>query len=221
MCLASFVKLHNCDVFTFSRDEQSDRIFSPPTKSESGIFAPKDLIGGGTWIGFNGKSVVSLQNGGKIKHKRELPYDLSRGLILTDFLIHEDVNSLKNFLNSHKIEPFTLTIFSIGHLNLIQHIWNGLELNSTEISGRSKWINGSSTLYNPEQIEKIEIDFKNQIFYTPEEIFNFHQNYKIGGDKNPIIRPATTSIIQFILNGAHAICRFNNLVESTDTTYFI
>lgn len=221
MCLASFVKLSNCDVFTFSRDEQYDRAFSVPAKLESGIFAPIDLPGGGTWIGFNGSSVIGLQNGGKIKHKRDLPYDSSRGKILIDFLIHEDVDLLSKFLNSHKIEPFTLTSFKIGQLNLIQFVWDGSVLESIEIPARSKWINGSSTLYNTEQIRSIESDFKNQIFYTPEEIFSFHQTYKIGGDKNPIQQPATTSITQFILNGAYAICRFNNLVEMTDTTYLI
>lgn len=221
MCLASFVKLSNCDVFTFSRDEQFNRAFSEPAKLESGIFAPIDLPGGGTWIGFNGSSVIGLQNGGKIRHKRELPYDCSRGKILVDFLIHKDVELLGKFLNSHKIEPFTLTSFTIGHLNLNQFVWDGCVLEPTEIPARSKWINGSSTLYTPDQIGHIETEFKNQIFYTPEEIFSFHQNYIIGGEKNPIRQPATTSITQFILNGAYAICRFNNLVENTDTTYLI
>lgn len=221
MCLASFVKLSNCDVFTFSRDERIDRAFSAPELSNNGVFAPRDLVGGGTWIGFNGKSVISLQNGGKTRHKRDLPYEVSRGIILNDFLIHEDITQLKSLLLSHKIEPFTISRFSIGHLNLDQLLWDGAILEINEIPGRTKWLNGSSTLYDKIQIESIRQNFSNQIFYTPEEIFNFHLNYQIGGDVNPIKKPSTTSITQFILNGAHTICRFNNLLEKTDNTYLI
>ncbi len=221
MCLASFVKLPNCDVFTFSRDEQIDRPFSGPVLLENGVFAPSDLISGGTWVGFNGKSVISLQNGGKVRHKRDLPYELSRGLILKDFLVNDDPLLLNSILQSHKIEPFTMTRFRIGFLNLDQFIWDGSILDINEIPGRTKWINASSTLYDKSQIESISQSFSNQIFYSPEEIFNFHLSFQIGGDKNPIKKPSTTSITQFILNGAHTICRFNNLLEKTDNTYLI
>lgn len=221
MCIASIVKLPNCDVFTFSRDENTSRPFAQPSFIKPGIFAPLDLEVGGTWIGTNKKAVMSLQNGGKIPHKRELPYDLSRGQILLNLLEFDDIEKIKNLINGHKTEPFTISIHRTGQLEKEMIVWDGQKLEKEIIPHQNKWLNCSSTLYNNDLKETLTSDLNNAIFYTPEDVCDFHLQRIIGSELNPLTRPGTTSITQFVLNGAYCSCRFIDLIKNTDTTYSI
>lgn len=221
MCIASIVKLPNCDVFTFSRDENTRRAFAQPSFIKPGIFAPKDLEAGGTWIGTNRKSVMSLQNGGKNPHKRELPYELSRGQILLNLLEFNNLENIRQLINNHKTEPFTISIHRTGQLEKELITWDGQQLEVEIIPHQNKWLNCSSTLYNDALKERFVSDLKNAIFYTPEEVCDFHLQRIIGSELNPLTQPGTSSITQFVLNGEYCSCRFIDLLEKTDNTYSI
>ena len=221
MCLASIVKLPNCDVFTFSRDENLQRPFAGPEYIRPGIFAPKDIEAGGTWIGTNGKAVMSLQNGGKIPHKRELPYALSRGLLLLNMLEFDNIENIKLLINNQKTEPFTISIHRNGQLEKELITWDGDELQIELIAHQNKWLNCSSTLYNEELKTKFTYELNNAIFYAPEDIYNFHLERIIGAKSNPLTRPGTSSITQFVMNGAYSSCRFTDLLKGNDETYYI
>jgi hypothetical protein len=219
MCIVSYVKLSSCDVFTFSRDENGTRPFQAPSWLEGGIFAPLDLQAGGTWIGFNGRSVIGLQNGGKIKHKRELPYSMSRGQILLDFLKHQDLNQLKSLVAHQKVEPFTITTCQNGKLELNSIVWDGNVLEEEDLPFQSKWLNCSSTLYTTNKNDEMKSAFRDIFITTPEEVFDFHKNHRLRDEEFSNAKPITSSITQYVINGAIAICRYYEPLKGLDKTF--
>jgi uncharacterized protein with NRDE domain len=86
MCIVSFVSGKDKFIVTFNRDEDPAREFDAPVMHPGkDIFSPLDKLAGGTWIGCNKKSLMCLQNGGRDRHRRELPYARSRGVMLMEF----------------------------------------------------------------------------------------------------------------------------------------
>ena len=219
MCIVSYVKLSSCDVFTFSRDENGARPFQAPSCLEGGIFAPVDLQAGGTWIGFNGRSVIGLQNGGKIQHKRELPYSLSRGQILLNYLKNEDLDQLKSLISNQKVEPFTITTCQNGKLELNRIVWDGNTLEAEDLPFQSKWLNCSSTLYSSDKNDELKSAFRDTFITTPEDVFEFHKNNSLQNNEGSIANPITSSITQYVINGAIAICRYYEPMNGLDKTF--
>lgn len=222
MCIVSLVKSDSSFVLSFNRDEDPDRQFSNPDKLlGTEIFCPIDQISGGTWIGVNSKKIYCIQNGGKIKHVRDLPYDKSRGLILLEVLKTNNLEIIHNEITISKIEPFTITVFDLQSHKLEVISYNGMVL-ETEVNSDNCFIQCSSTLYSEENKVLIANSFQSLIPKTPETILDFHLNYRIGGPLNSFLnRPATTSITQFISNDNKLSCTFHNLINQSKTHYSI
>ena len=67
-----------------NRDEDYARPSAPPSEVEPGLFAGKDLLGGGTWLGFNRHGLfVALTNRKRPARRGDSP---SRGLLALEAL---------------------------------------------------------------------------------------------------------------------------------------
>lgn len=102
MCLITFAwKSHPryMLVLAANRDEFFTRPTAPLFQWENGIYAGKDLKGGGTWMGIHPKGrFAALTNYRDLKNLKDKP--VSRGKLVLDFL--EDHSSPKSYLNSLK-----------------------------------------------------------------------------------------------------------------------
>jgi len=117
-------------ILTSNRDEATERkTYLPDFKHENNIrlLFPEDAVAGGSWIGVSEKKrVLCLMNGGFVAHKREDSYRKSRGLVLKDWLIAEDIETEIENYNLKNIEPFTVVVadWSTG-LFFAEFVWDG------------------------------------------------------------------------------------------------
>lgn len=222
MCIVSLVKSDSSFILTFNRDEDPERPFSNPIYVlDTDIFCPIDQISGGTWIGANSSKIYCIQNGAKVKHKRDLPYQKSRGLILLELLKTNNIEIIQKEISLYKIEPFTITVFDLHTFKLEVITYNSSSLDFEENSNND-FIQCSSTLYSEDNKALIANEFQLLMPKSDESILNFHQNFRIGGNLNHFLtRPATTSITQFILNDNILSCTFNDLLKQSRTQYIL
>ena len=189
MCTVTYLPLGNNDfILTSNRDETPLRkTISPQTYKENNVelIYPKDKLAGGTWIGLSDKKrLVCLLNGGFENHTRNIPYRMSRGIIVKELLtVNEPVSHIENF-NFIDIEPFTLILVDWENgLETYELVWDGIKKHFNKLPEEPK-IWSSSTLYTDEMKEMREIWFadflnENKSFYQ-EKIVEFHQNSTLG-----------------------------------------
>ena len=191
MCTLTFIpKGANNFTLTSNRAEPPARETSPPALYiENGVqlLFPKDAVAGGTWIGSSEKNrVISIMNGGFVAHIRKDFYRKSRGLVVKDLLIADDVLAEIHNYNFEGIEPFTIIIVDWNEkLQLFQLVWDGTKAHFSEESIDPK-IWSSSPLYPSELKAKREMWYcefiKNHPNPSAEDIMNFH---KTAGDGDP------------------------------------
>jgi hypothetical protein len=220
MCIATVVKLKDCSIITFTRDESEQRIFEMPKIHSDNLFYPKDLFGNGSWIGHNFKIIYFLQNGALQKHKRQTPYSISRGQLLLNALKGQSLESIvEGFKNEH-VEPFTLTGFNINSGNLNRLIFDGQESKIEEFDSFDQYIFLSSTLYNEDMKEKISNLFYELDFTSSEELLNFHLNHCIGTkDGLQLTQVCSSSLTQFIIFNKQLDAKFINRLNSETKDY--
>jgi putative lipoic acid-binding regulatory protein len=220
MCTVSFVPKHNNNfVLTSNRDEQLKRksAILPQFETINGvnILYPKDGEKGGTWIGVTDNNrVICLLNGAFEKHNSTPPYAKSRGIVVKDFLVCNDIVFQLNQYNLDNIEPFTLVIVDYyDKLKLIEFRWDGTNKYLSNLDEKSVHIWSSCTLYSKSESNYKSKEFKTHI--TPKnnstDIFNFHE---FGSKTEPLLMKytgnpnyKTVSITQ--------IEKTNNFVEMT------
>lgn|GEM_PF-4741107 len=214
MCILSIVSSGTDTILTFNRDEDPDRPFSPPVSLlENGIFCPLDLASGGTWIGKNNTHIMCLQNGGLQKHKRELPYDKSRGLILLELLKGTDPEQVFDVLKQFKIEPFTITMLEIRSRKIALYIYDGNNMEIHHEPAGTLLFRCSSTLYSPAAAGTLDKAFRARHLAEADHLWRFHAEMRIGGPANTFLsRPATSSITQFVVGSEGIACRFIDLL---------
>lgn len=214
MCTVTFIpKPNNGFILTSNRDEAPGRdTLTPKIYREEDVLLlyPKDAVAGGTWIGISErKRAVSLMNGGFKAHKRKSHYRKSRGVVVKDFLITEDLNSLLAEYNFIGIEPFTAVVVEwIKEIELFTLVWDGEKLHSIKEPLVPK-IWSSSPLY-PENLklkrEKWFSGFLTEnenVLY--EEILHFHKTAGEGNRESDLIIDRgfvkTKSITQIVKKG--------------------
>jgi len=212
MCIASYVKTSTGFIYTFTRDEDPNRPFSNPTWLESNVFAPKDELAGGTWIGYNRHHIYSLQNGGSVKHIRQLPYDKSRGLLLLSVLQTDSLDTIKLAIEEH-IEPFTINCIDTMNGELSSIIYDGINQLDINSINKESYIKLSSTLYSKEQSEMIAERFYQLNLNNEDDIFSFHYDHRVGNQLNPIVKPASSSITQFVAKNGKISFKFHHLLN--------
>lgn len=205
MCIVTFVKQKGEFVLTFNRDERIGRPSAEPMWHRYGsklIYCPLDLESNGTWIGYNTKIIACLQNGADFKHERNLPYELSRGIILRDLLITNETITIEENVKHFKVEPFTLSIYDLSSDQLEIYRYNGLNLVKEILNLNEPIVICSSTLYNPQAQSIIEQTLK-AYDLNRDSIFQFHTDLMIGKKLNNFTNlVSTVSITQFaFLNG--------------------
>ncbi|MDI1233235.1 MAG: NRDE family protein [bacterium] len=220
MCIVSFVKTSEEFILTFNRDERRGRSSEKPAwrnLESNPIFCPIDKVAGGTWIGYNRKIIACLQNGALEKHSRDLPYEISRGQILKDLLINNDIDSLLRYVKGHKIEPFTLSIYNLALKNLSIYRHDGIQITIETSDLLKPMLICSSTLYNNEAQNAINSEFRLVNF---ESIFNFHDQMRIGSNKNKFTDLVdTVSITQFRYRNGTLNARYYDVFNTSDLTF--
>jgi hypothetical protein len=84
---------------------------------------------------------------------------------------------------------------------------------------QSKWLNCSSTLYSSYKNDEIKGAFRDTFITTPEDVFEFHKNNCLQNNGGSVAKPITSSIIQYVINGAIAICRYYEPMNGLDKTF--
>ena len=115
MCLVAFSWQVNPDyplLISANRDEFFDRPTYPLRQWENGIYAGKDIRGGGTWMGFHPDGKWALLTNYRDFHQQRKG-EISRGMLVLDFL--EKAISPENYLvqvaqNKHLYEGFNLLV---------------------------------------------------------------------------------------------------------------
>lgn len=188
MCTITFIPKSNQDfILTSNRDEAPGRDTLPPqVYVEHGIrlLYPKDAVAGGSWIGISErKRALSLMNGGFEAHQRKDFYRKSRGLVLKDLLIAEQLEDAIKQYDFEDIEPFTAIVVEWqSELRLFQLVWDGSVLHFTNEAVTPK-IWSSSPLYPKQSRSKREQWFSDFIMEkkqaNDQDILQFH---KVGGE---------------------------------------
>ncbi|WP_348810381.1 NRDE family protein [Flavobacterium maritimum] len=234
MCTVSFVCSNDKIIITSNRDEKVIRPSATPPKSYTingkQVLFPKDPKAGGTWFAVDTDgTVLVLLNGADEKHKVQLPYRKSRGLIVLDIISSVSPKLFWDELDLDNIEPFTLVLFQEGQL--FQLRWNGNQKTTVSLDTHKNHIWSSSTLY-PKEIRAKRSDW----FYTfldvnPEisetEMLHFHRYTEEKNQENGLVinrneEMKTLSITQSVIESRKVTILHCDLMTEQDfTTSFI
>ncbi|MBZ9728416.1 NRDE family protein [Salegentibacter sp. JZCK2] len=170
-------------ILTSNRDEASERETSSPdfkTEKDTLLLFPEDAVAGGSWIGVSEKKrILCLMNGGFEAHKREDYYRKSRGVVLKDWLIAENIKTDIENYNLENIEPFTVIIADwSSELFFAEFVWDGKHKHFKELSLQPK-IWSSSPLYTSEMKKLREewfSNFQKDKNLSAENLWEFHHS---------------------------------------------
>lgn len=234
MCTVSFVNVNGKIVITSNRDEKVIRPSAIPPKEYTlngkNIIFPKDPKAGGTWVVVDAEgTVLVLLNGAEEKHKVQLPYRKSRGLIVLDIISSTSPKDFWIEIDLDTIEPFTLILFQNNEL--FQLRWNGnqKETKSLEIDKNHVW--SSSTLY-PKEIRDKRSDWFYTFLHTNPQIsetamLRFHRYTEEENQENGLVinrneEMKTLSITQSVIEkNKVAILHYDLIHQKEYATSFI
>lgn len=188
MCFVTYLPYQEGFILTSNRDEHVGRPkASPPKKyyiNGKTVFYPQDTLAGGTWIATSSNATLCLLNGAFQRHEHRPPYRQSRGLVVLDFFKYENLALFLNQYLWNGIEPFTLVIVEEkDEIRLTELRWDGQKMYVKELDSSQSHAWSSVTLYSDDVIQQREEWFekwqRNNLFYTGEDIMQFHD---LGGD---------------------------------------
>ena len=188
MCTVSFVPLDDTNfILTSNRDETVKRglASSPQRLQHNGIdiTCPLDPFASGSWIAASGNGRVScLLNGAFKKHKRQLPYRQSRGIVVLDSLTFPSSEAFASNYNFDNIEPFTIVMVQKNEaLALYELRWDGQKSTFRKLDEKEFHLWSSVTLYTDDLIVEKENLFKSQLDQLSEfslsELMNIHKTH--------------------------------------------
>lgn len=189
MCTVTYLPHRENGYFlTSNRDEAPHRAASGLEEvvlDKTRVLLPRDKEAGGTWIGVNEWGItLCLLNGAFEVHERQLPYRISRGLLMLDLLQH--LRPLDVFLsfNLDNIEPFTLVAASPDALWELR--WNGHSRFARSLDRHTAHIWSSSTLYHAAIRQRRAAWFyASTAALMPAEANRIMAFHKEGGEGNP------------------------------------
>jgi uncharacterized protein with NRDE domain len=182
MCTVTYYKGTNGIFLTSNRDENISRPNASLMHHENlnglTIMYPIDPLAFGSWFGYRtDKSALVLLNGAFVKHRRIIPYNRSRGLVLLEILKQQNFNQAWANVSLEGVEPFSLVAYQ--HEQLSFKIWDGEIKYSEELNSEESHIWSSVTLYD-EAIRMSRktwfVDFlkSNAKEKTAEDLIQFH-----------------------------------------------
>lgn len=197
MCTISLVphpESFNGFILTSNRDEAVGRKTLPPAKEKyrgKKLYFPKDSVAGGTWIGVSeNKRCVCLMNGAEKPHERKSSYRESRGVVVKDFLVAEELSSLLKIYDFQGIEAFTMIIVNWQKkLEFYEIIWNELELKISNLALK-EYIWSSSPLYSEKAKalrKKWFRKLKEAEGFSAKSLLNFHHTAGEGNSEFDLI----------------------------------
>jgi hypothetical protein len=204
MCTVSYLPLHGEGfIITSTRDEKSLRKPAlPPEKydiHDGPVYFPRDTDAGGTWIASSpGGHTLCLLNGGFIFHESNPPYRRSRGLVLLDFYLYNNVAGFRDQYDFKGIEPFTLlirnaqgTATGLADPQFDEIRWDGKQVHHTPLNPELPAIWSSATLYSDEVISQRKLWFDQWLAGHPEfsvgSAVDFHKTAGTGNIQNDIL----------------------------------
>ena len=231
MCTVTLIPLANTDfVITSNRDEAPNRTTLSPdfyTIENTKLLFPKDEVAGGSWIGVSEKQrVLCVLNGGFEMHERKDAYRLSRGVVMKDLLVAENLDKAIQDYNLEVVEPFTLVIVEWkSSMEFKELVWDGAEKYFSMLPLRPK-IWSSSSLYK-ESMKKERLqwfdNFKEENKLSPSAIMQFHTTAGKGNEDYGVIMNRvfvkTTSITQIKKNDNEVNMSFENLQTNSKTEH--
>ena len=234
MCTVSFVNVNDTIIITSNRDEKVIRPSAIPPRDYNingkNVIFPKDPKAGGTWfvVDANG-TVLVLLNGADEKHKVELPYRKSRGLIVLDIISSLSPKDFWEEIDLENIEPFTLVLFQNNAL--FQLRWNGIQKETTPLDIHRNHVWSSSTLYSREIRKKRSNWFYTFLETNPKisetEMLRFHRYTEQENQENGLVinrndEMKTLSITQSVIEkNKVAILHYDLIHQKESTTSFI
>ncbi len=187
MCLVSYIPLgENQFCITSNRDEAPARaayaIQTEQLGSET-IYYPADTKGG-SWIIVSDKGrSICLLNGAFDKHERNLPYRLSRGVIMKQYFEYVTAVDFLEQINLNGIEPFTMVIADADYLFELR--WDEEVKHIKTLDRTTSYVWSSCTLYDDEAIKQRSEWFHQELekttAHSPTTIVDIH---KVGGAKD-------------------------------------
>ncbi len=209
MCLVSYIPLADGNYcITSNRDEAPARAAYQIQKEEVNgryIYYPADTLGGSWIIRSSTMRSICLLNGAFTKHERQLPYRLSRGLMMKDYFGFDTAVDFLEDYDFNPIEPFTTVIAEPKYL--FEFRWDGVLKHIKELSRTEVHVWSSCTLYSDDAIAQRKQWFYEEISKSdelnPTKIVDIHM---AGGEKDRSIgflmnwgdRVRTISISQII-----------------------
>jgi hypothetical protein len=229
MCTVTLIPIGENDfVLTSNRDEAPSRTTLSPdfylSKNVKLLF-PKDEVAGGSWIGVSEKQrVLCVLNGGFEMHEREESYRLSRGVVMKDLLVADNLAEAIEDYNLEGVEPFTIVIVEWNSLvEFKELVWDGQEKYITNLPLEPK-IWSSSSLYSIEMKQerlKWFDDFRKEQKLSSSSIMEFHKTAGQGNDDYGAIMDRffvkTTSITQITKVSNEVEMSFENLQTNSKT----
>lgn len=186
MCTISLtphLKNSNGFILTSNRDEATAReTYAPSFKTEKDtvLLFPEDAVAGGSWIGVSEKQrVLCLMNGGFVAHKREESYRKSRGVVLKDWLISNNIKTEIENYNLQNIEPFTVVVADwSSELFFAEFVWDGSQKHFKDLPLQPQ-IWSSSPLYTS-AMKKLREEwfstFQKEKNLSAENLWEFHHS---------------------------------------------
>lgn len=170
-------------ILTSNRDEAAERETHVPhfyVERDTRLLFPKDSVGGGSWIGASSKKrVLCLMNGGFKPHKRKPEYRKSRGLVLKDWLIAEDIEKEIKDYELTNIEEFTVIIADWSkEMFFAEFVWDGSKKYFKKLEQQPQ-IWSSSPLYSSEMKKLRENwfdDFQQKRDISADNLWEFHHS---------------------------------------------
>lgn len=226
MCTVSFLATNkNQFIFTSNRDEAPRRNATDLITEEINnkqVLYPRDTGANGTWIAIsNSNQLVCILNGAFEKHKRNVPYRKSRGVMALDFFEFKDHQEFLELYDFQNIEAFTMIIVDSGRL--LEFRWDEQQQHLHYLNTRENHIWSSSTLYSNEWRIKREEWFK-EWFYNntnpqQEDVLDFHKNAGVGNPEYDVIMNRSdivrTISITSIVNDSKSIkLSYENLLDT-------
>jgi uncharacterized protein with NRDE domain len=232
MCTVSYVKHSDGFSLTSNRDEVSFRPTQPPqiyNESEQYLAYPKDEIAGGTWIATSSRNIsVCLLNGAFENHKRNLPYNRSRGQVLKErfnFKTHLDFAERVDLDN---VEPFMLLMLDHQNISDIDFkilVWDGHKKHILRVDMNKPQIWASSTLYNQNQRKRRTEWFKDFLKNNDDpdrrSLMTFHTgSYTTHKEEDMVMERnddlKTVSVSQIHISADHSNFLYKDMEKNKD-----
>ncbi len=227
MCTLTYIPIdQHSFIWTQNRDESPSRNALKLIKQQKeGLLYPQDFLSGGSWIAASrNKRVVSLLNGAFFKHPYHPSRHKSRGLVLLDAILADNIPAFLANYSLEGVEPFTIIIREEGAMWELR--WDKTQKYFYPINPNYPYIWSSSSLYDTKTKVLRQSWFKDFLdlnpYPSPTQVQQFHLQ---GGINDPNVdlkmhRPYVQTISMTTIIGRDKLIemQYNDMVHNRQQT---